>query len=366
MQDRIVVRATNGIYPIYFISDIHQIVDEISKIIKTKKIIIITDTNIERLYIGEFSDLLRKFFNVLIYTVEAGETSKSLSILPRIYEFLIENEIVREHTILAFGGGVIGDLAGFVAGTYLRGISYIQIPTSLLAMVDSSIGGKTAVNLSPQKGKNMIGLFYQPKAVFIYPNFLQTLPEIEYISGFCEIIKHAIIYDRDFFGLLEDFPSFSLNDLGIEKLSKVIYNSLMIKKDVVEKDTTEQGLRAILNFGHTIGHAIESANEYNVLHGICVGIGMIYEAYLSQKKLNLPKKDLERIKNILKKLNLPIEEVSIPKEKIIRLIRYDKKRKESEIRFSLIKKIGKCVYNISISEGELEEILLFDILSKEF
>lgn len=307
-------------------------------------ITIITDKNIARLHLKTLLySIPSKGIPINTIIINPGEDQKNRKTKEFIEDTMLKNKTDRKGLIIAFGGGVIGDIAGFVAATYMRGINFVQIPTTLLATVDSSIGGKVAID-TPY-GKNTIGSFYQPKSVITELSFLETLPEIQFKSGLAEIIKHAIIKDKSYFQFISENKDKTLSK-DPETLTELIKRSCEIKKSVVESDEKESGLRQILNFGHTIGHAIELASNYKILHGLAVSVGIAVESVISKNLKLLPKKDLNEIINILKKFNLPTS----PKElkirvssKLIELMKLDKKSVKSEIKFALPKEIGQMI-----------------------
>ena len=288
---------------------------------KGDKIAIITDKTVKNLYLNQVKDLLDEYV-VFEYVIDAGEESKSLENYFKILEFLAENGFKRQDTVIAFGGGVVGDLAGFIASTYMRGINYVSIPTTLLACVDSSIGGKTAVNL--KNGKNLVGSFYQPSLVYIATDFLKTLPEREVLSGKGEVIKYAFIKS----GL-------TLNDLKGGINASLIAKCIEIKRQIVESDEFESGERKLLNLGHTVGHAIEKIENYNLSHGECVLKGLYYAIEISKKLgvLNNTNylKALEIISaNGYNSFNL------YDKTQLINYIKIDKKGQSSSVDFIVI------------------------------
>ena len=267
---------------------------------------IITDTNAGKHFAKPvYESLLKAGFEPVLITVPAGEKSKRISVVENCYDQLAAQRFERKSFIVALGGGVVGDLAGFVAATYLRGIPFVQVPTTLLAQVDSSVGGKTGVNL--RAGKNLVGAFYQPRLVLCDLETLKALPEREFRAGLAEVIKYGIIFDAKLFAQLErDLPKILKRDS--ETLSPIIARCCEIKAEVVSQDETENGLRAILNFGHTIGHAIENSSGYGkFLHGEAISVGQVAAAKLSQKILGLPERDVERIKNLFARAGLPTQ-----------------------------------------------------------
>ena len=311
--------------------------DEIKKINDYEKIAIITDKNIERLYGARIKEELEGAFQIKIIVVEPGEKSKSLEVLEEVYKQLLDIEITRGDLIIAFGGGVVGDLAGFAAATFLRGIPYIQVPTSLLAQIDSSVGGKVAVNLA--QGKNLVGSFYQPKAVFIDPDFLSTLDERYFYDGMAELIKYACIKDKDLF---EDLLSFSDQDL-FQNMEGIILRCCQIKRDIVVRDELDKGERMVLNFGHSLGHVIEKHYNYEkYTHGEAIAMGM-YNITKKSEAMGITQEGTsELIKKILSKYNLPYEMPIIDKERLLQIIGLDKKNKGQYINLILVKEIGEA------------------------
>ncbi|MGO8765542.1 MAG: 3-dehydroquinate synthase [Limisphaerales bacterium] len=319
---------------------------------------IITDGNVGKFYSKTVFDALARagFFSSLI-TVANGETAKNLRTVQVCYDQLAAQRLDRKSFIVALGGGVVGDLAGFVAATYLRGIPFVQAPTTLLAQVDSSVGGKTGVNL--RAGKNLVGAFYQPRLVLCDLDTLGTLPEREYRAGLAEVIKYGIIYDAKLFAVLErGLPKILKRDH--KALAPVIARCCQIKAEVVSQDETEGGLRAILNFGHTIGHAIENSSGYGkYLHGEAISIGQIAAARLSQKLTRLRAGEADRIEDLFQRANLPARiRLNAPqRQKLFAAMRLDKKADDGEIKFVLAKKIGKVVWNQRVPESLITETL---------
>jgi 3-dehydroquinate synthase len=272
-----------------------------------------------------------------------------------IYSELLKNKADRNITLIALGGGVIGDITGFAAATYMRGVNFIQMPTTLLSQVDSSVGGKTGIN-HPQ-GKNMIGAFYQPKCVITDVNVLKTLPSRELSAGLAEVIKYGLIRDSKFFEWLEDNIQ-SLTEMNPEYLTEAILRSCQNKADVVEADEFESGIRAILNLGHTFGHAIEVAEGYgNWLHGEAVGVGMVMAARLSQCMGWLSDEDVKRIVRLIKNAGLPTEPPKISVEKYLALMMLDKKTKDGQINLVLQKAMGEAILTKDYDFKKLRQIL---------
>lgn len=310
---------------------------EIKKIYKNKRIAIITDLNVQDLYGEKIINSLKQYdFETKIIAIEPGERSKSLDTAEYIYKELLEFEITRGDMIIAFGGGVVGDLGGFVAATLLRGIPYIQVPTTLLAQIDSSVGGKVAVNL-PQ-GKNLVGSFYHPMAVFIDPELLNTLDKRYLYDGMAEVIKYGCIRDKDLF---EKLMSINTEEELFDKIEEIILTCCDIKRDIVERDEKDHGERMLLNFGHTIGHAIEKYFGYKeYTHGEAVAIGM-YNIAKKSEEMGITSKGTAKIINeIIVKYNLPYEMPNADRAKIIETVGLDKKNKGNNLNVVLLKQIG--------------------------
>ncbi|HEY4414216.1 MAG TPA: 3-dehydroquinate synthase [Verrucomicrobiae bacterium] len=319
---------------------------------------VITDSNVGKKYAqAALKSLSMAGFEPVLITVPAGETSKRMAMVENCHDQLAAHRLERKSFIVALGGGVVGDLAGFVAATYLRGIPFVQVPTSLLAQVDSSVGGKTGVNL--KAGKNLVGAFYQPKLVLCDLDTLATLPKREFVSGLAEVIKYGIIYDAALFAQLERaLPKMLQRDA--KTLSQIVARCCEIKADVVGQDETESGLRAILNFGHTIGHAIENSSGYGkFLHGEAISIGQVAAARLSQSVLGLPTGDAQRIEKLFVRAGLPtqIKLNAGQKRKLMAAMKLDKKVSAGEIKFVLAKKIGEVVWGQKVSAALIETIL---------
>jgi 3-dehydroquinate synthase len=319
---------------------------------------IITDTNVGREYAKPaYNSLLRAGFEPSLVIVPAGETAKSLKNVQRCYDLLASHRLERKSFIVALGGGVVGDLAGFVAASYLRGIPFVQAPTTLLAHVDSSVGGKVGVNL--KAGKNLVGAFYQPKLVLCDLDALATLPTREYRAGLAEVIKYGIIYDAELFARLErDMPKLLRRES--KPLGEIIARCCEIKADVVGQDETEIGLRAILNFGHTIGHGLEAISSYGkYLHGEAISIGQIAAAKLSAELTGLSEKDVTRITNLFKCAGLPtsVSLNSAQRTKLFAAMKLDKKVSAGEVKFVLAKRIGKVVWGQNVPESLVRSVL---------
>lgn len=315
---------------------INRVSEEIRKVYKGKKIFIITDDNVNKYYGGKISGELKKNdFEVKLLALKPGEETKNFNTLPIVYNELLDFNLTRSDLIIALGGGVIGDLAGFVASTYLRGVDFVQIPTSLLAQVDSSVGGKVAVDLD--RGKNLVGSFYNPKCVLIDPEVLNTLDNRFFIDGMAEVIKYGCIKDKQFFDYLEKMEN---NQQLINNMEVVIHKCCDIKRQVVENDEKDKGERMLLNFGHTLGHAIEQYYNYTKYsHGEGVAIGMYVISKISEEKGLTKKGTSQRIKDILVKYNLPYE-LDVNIEETLEAINLDKKKLGNDLNVIILKEIG--------------------------
>jgi 3-dehydroquinate synthase len=301
--------------------------------------------------------LTRAGFKPLVVRIPAGETAKNLRIVQSCYDRLAGHRLERKSFVIALGGGVVGDLAGFVAATYLRGIPFVQVPTTLLAQVDSSVGGKVGVNL--EAGKNLVGAFYQPRLVLGDLKTLDTLPVPEYRSGLAEVIKYGIIWDAKLFARLERDLS-NLLRREPKTLAGVIARCCEIKAEVVRRDETEGGLRAILNFGHTIGHALEATSGYGTyLHGEAIAIGQVAAARLSSQLAGLPAEQAERIERLLQRAGLPTA-LKAPGRRRLQLLKamaLDKKVADGEVKFVLAKRIGRVEFGRRVPAALLEELV---------
>jgi shikimate kinase/3-dehydroquinate synthase len=317
---------------------------------------IISDETVFQIYGSKVKKTLVKAgFNVNFCVVPPGEASKNISQAIKIYDYLIESRVERNDVVVALGGGMIGDLAGFVAATFLRGLPWLQVPTSLIAMTDASIGGKVAVD-HPQ-GKNLIGAFYQPCLVLADVKTLTTLPDRELTSGWAEVIKHGLILDADLLKLLEDNAK-NLVELKPDITIKVIARSAAIKCRIVSEDERETGKRTILNYGHTIAHGLEAATDYGrFLHGEAVAIGMMAAALLSQRLKLLPQKIVHRQKAILQKFGLPVDCSGVSVNDVMAAMELDKKVRGRAIRWVLLEDIGRVVIRSGVPEKEVLAVL---------
>ena len=342
-------------YPIYIGQDLISDYELISQHLPHKKIAVITNDLIADIYLKPLLDSLSPHKDVISIILPDGEKYKNTNSLNTIYSELLKSKADRNITLIALGGGVIGDITGFAAATYMRGVNFVQIPTTLLSQVDSSVGGKTGINHA--LGKNMIGSFYQPKCVITDVNVLNTLPSRELSAGLAEVIKYGLIRDVKFFEWLEDNIQL-LVEMNQDYLIEAILRSCQNKADVVEADEFESGIRAILNLGHTFGHAIEVAQGYgNWLHGEAVGAGMVMAAELSQSMGWLSEKDVERIIILIKNAGLPTVPPRISVEKYLELMMLDKKTKDGQINLVLQKSMGEAVLTNAYDSSKLRQIL---------
>lgn len=319
---------------------------------------ILTDRNVAARYAQAVErDLRAKGFEPILIAVPAGETAKSLATVQHCYDQLAAHRLERKSFIVALGGGVVGDLAGFVAATYLRGIPFVQIPTTLLAQVDSSVGGKVGVNLNA--GKNLVGAFYQPRGVLCDLETLDTLPAREFGAGLAEVIKYGIIYDAALFERLErDMPKLFQREPGT--LGAVVARCCEIKAEVVGHDETESGFRQILNFGHTIGHAIENSAGYGeYLHGEAIAIGQVAAAKISAALLGLRASDVHRVQQLFERAGLPtkVHLKAGQMKKLFTAMRLDKKVSGGEIKFVLAKRLGEVVWGQPVSDELIRRVL---------
>ena len=321
-----------------------------------RKVCIVTDSHVAALYLDEIASICGDLFSkVISFVFPAGEASKNMDTVQKLYLSLIENHFDRGDLLIALGGGVVGDLTGFAAATYLRGIDFLQIPTTLLAQVDSSIGGKTGVDF--QQYKNMVGAFHMPRMVYMNTATLNTLPAEQFSSGMAEIIKHGLIRDEAYYRWISDHRE-GICGLDPELLEEMIYRSCQIKGSVVEEDPKEKGVRAHLNFGHTVGHAVEKLSDFRLSHGYSVALGMKAAAYLSKKLGYLSGEDISEMLSVFASFALP---VSLPLEEdsreILQATKSDKKMAGKQIKFIILTAVGTAqIYREFTDEDLLEAI----------
>jgi len=339
-------------YDIVFTKSFEELAGELQELnVETKRLCIITDSNVDQIYGEEVLALLGNICRKAVkYVFPTGEENKTLDTIKDIYRFLIEEGFDRKDMLVALGGGVVGDMTGYAAATYLRGIDFVQVPTTLLAQADSSIGGKTGVDFEGYK--NMVGAFKMPCLVYMNLSVLKTLDDRQYFAGFAEIMKHGIIKDAIFYEWLID-KMYEICERDLDTLEEMVMRSCSVKKLLVEKDPTEQGDRALLNFGHTIGHAIEKAKDFQLYHGECVALGIVAAAFISWKKELLNMDEYYEIRDMFVPFYLPISVDGIDSEEILQLTKSDKKMEAGNIKFVLLKKIGKAVIDTTVSDEEI-------------
>jgi len=316
--------------------------------------IIITDKNI----INDYEKLIHNTFQDYQYSIIIsimGEKAKDISNIEKIYSELLNQSCDRKTCLIAFGGGVISDITGFIASTFMRGIEYINIPTSLLGMVDSSIGGKTGINLS--KGKNLMGAIYHPSTIVIDPTLLKTLPKREYYAGMVEIIKYSLILDRDLFKTIKDNFNELLENNISDLMLKIITRCVKLKSNIVVEDVEDKNIRNILNFGHTIGHALESYFNYEYInHGEAVAYGILYSSKLSNIYSDLTSFECQEINDLINKIPLPVLK-NLNIDKLIKLIIHDKKNTNGKLKFILLKSIGEAQITTKINYNNIKTVL---------
>lgn len=325
--------------------------------VEKRKLCIVSDSTVAELY----ADSLRKVLElscaqVSLFVFPAGEENKTLDTVRKLYEHLILERFDRKDMLVALGGGVVGDLTGFAAATYLRGIDFIQIPTTLLSQVDSSIGGKTGVDFDAYK--NMVGAFYMPRLVYMNLGTLATLPKRQFAAGMAEIIKHGLIQDEAYYAWLCNHEE-EIGRREYEVLQTMICGSCLIQKHVVEEDPTEQGIRAWLNFGHTAGHAVEKLKNFELYHGECVSIGCAAAAYISWKRGYLTSDELHEMEKLLQKYDLPVRVSGLKPEQVLAATKLDKKMEAGKIKFVLLKRIGEAFVARNVEDQELLEAIRY-------
>ncbi len=357
MSERMEVAVKGGTnYDIVLERGFDSLQEELSRLELTgKKACIVTDSIVEPLYAEAVKSILEAVGNtVSLFIFPSGEENKNLDTAQNLYEKLILDKFERRDFLVALGGGVTGDMTGFVAATYLRGIDFIQLPTTLLAMVDSSVGGKTGVDFKHYK--NMVGAFKMPCLVYMNLDTLSTLEERQFYSGFAEAMKAALLKDARFYEWqIENM--YEICDREPDTMKELVFRSCDIKRFIVEKDPTEKGDRALLNLGHTIGHAIEKYKNFNLYHGECVALGCIAAAYISWKREMLSMEEYYEIRDMFVPFNLPISIEDMDVEEVLTLTKSDKKMENNQIKFVLLKKIGKAVIDRTVTDDEIREAL---------
>ena len=318
-----------------------------------RKVCIVTDSQVAPLYLKEIANLCCGIASKVTHFVfDAGEASKNLSVIEKIYEKLILEKFDRKDYIIALGGGVTGDMAGYAAATYLRGIAFIQLPTTLLSQVDSSIGGKTGVDF--QQYKNMVGAFHQRSLVYMNLNTLKRLDDRQLCAGMAEVIKHGLIKNREYYCWIKEHVS-QILDRDYDALEHMIYESCLVKGDVVERDPKEQGERALLNFGHTIGHSVEKLKNFEWLHGECVALGSAAAAAISERKGLISHDDYMDICDTFTAFHLPVKMDGLNPEDILLATKSDKKMDGGKVKFILLRTPGDAFIDREVSDAEILE-----------
>lgn len=351
-MEKLFVETSTTKYPIYINDSFDGLIEAFEDAgLLNRKLCIITDSSVRGIYLENIKNILsEKFAKVLHCVFEAGENSKNINTIEYFYKFLVDNNFDRKSVVIALGGGVTGDMAGFAAATFMRGIKFVQIPTTLLAQVDSSVGGKVGIDF--MGNKNMVGAFYQPDFVYINSSTLNTLPQTEFSAGMAEAIKHGYIIDKSYLEMIADNRE-QIKNLNSQLLQKVIFGSCKCKADVVSKDEKENGLREILNFGHTFGHAVESLSDFKMLHGECVAVGMTAALFLCFKRNCISKDDLNYAERLFKFFNLPTRIKNFDSKEIFRQMLHDKKNKNNVINLILLSEIGNAYTEHSVSDNEI-------------
>ena len=339
-------------YNIYLEPDFAKLPEAVEPLnIKERKLCIVADSTTAELYGAELKEILKETCTyVSMFVFPAGEVNKTLNTVRDLYEHLILEKFDRKDMLVALGGGVVGDLTGFAAATYLRGIGFIQIPTTLLSQVDSSIGGKTGVDFDAYK--NMVGAFHMPRLVYMNLNVLKTLPDRQFACGMGEIIKHGLIQDSDYLEKLSTYQR-EIREKNYAALLWMVAGSCKVKRHVVEEDPTEQGIRAWLNFGHTIGHSVEKLKDFTLCHGECVAIGCAAAAWMSWKRGLISEKEKEAAEQLLLDYQLPVSVKGLKPEDVVKTTKLDKKMDAGKVKFVLLKKIGEAFVTRDVEDEEL-------------
>ena len=339
-------------YAIRYEKELSYLAEEIAALgFMGHKLCIVTDSNVAPLYLELVkSALSEKFDQIFEFVIPAGEQNKTLDNVKKLYEHLILGHFDRKDCLIALGGGVIGDMTGYAAATYLRGIDFVQVPTTLLSQVDSSIGGKTGVDFDSYK--NMVGAFHMPRLVYMNLSVLNSLSAEQFSCGMGEILKHGLIKNREYFAWCMENAD-KIQERDYETLLYMIKESCKVKRDVVEKDPTEKGDRALLNFGHTLGHAVEKLKNFEMLHGQCVAVGCVAAMKLSAMRGNISDEDVAYVEECFESFGLPIRTEGITAEEILQISKSDKKMEAGKIKFVLLHEIGNAYVDKTVSDVEL-------------
>lgn len=355
MAERLTVHEDGqAIYDIVLDTSFDGLKEEVEKLgVSGRRMCIVTDSTVAGLYLEQVKEILGQCCKEIhVFEFPAGEESKTLDTVGQLYETLIRGHFDRKDWLVALGGGVVGDLCGYAAATYLRGVSFIQIPTTLLSQVDSSIGGKTGVDFASYK--NMVGAFHMPKLVYTNVGTLLSLSEEQYSSGMGEVIKHGLILDREYYDWIVEHQK----EIGERELAvclAMIAGSDRIKGMVVEEDPTEQGRRALLNFGHTLGHALEKSLSFSMLHGHCVGLGCLGAVRISEERGYVPEGTLDSLKRLMENFHMPVTAKGVDKKQIIEDTKSDKKMDGNTIRFILLRRVGEAFIDRTVTAAEMED-----------
>lgn len=319
------------------------------------KVCVVTDSKVAKLCLKNMYDLLKNEYNqVLTFEFPNGESSKNMDTVEKLYQVLINSHFDRGDLLIALGGGVVGDLTGFTAATYLRGIDFVQVPTTLLSQVDSSIGGKTGVDFLHYK--NMVGAFYMPQLVYINTDVLHTLEDVQFQSGMGEIIKHGLIRNSNYYDWLKAHVS-DITTQDANAMEEMIYQSCLIKKNVVEIDPKELGIRAYLNFGHTVGHAVEKLSDFQLYHGQCVAIGMVSAGYLSMKRNCISQEEYDDMIWTIEAFGLPRGVDGLDPQQILAATKSDKKMVGNKIKFVILEATGNAAIDTEFTDDEILEAI---------
>lgn len=357
MKKRLTVANQNvPIYDIVIERSFERLPEEMAFLnTQKKRICIVSDTTIASFYLAQVQEVMQAHCKkITSFVFAAGEENKTLDTVRALYTHLIESEFDRNDILIALGGGVVGDLTGYAAATYLRGIDFIQVPTTLLAQVDSSVGGKTGVDFDCYK--NMVGAFHTPKLVYMNVSCLDTLSERIYLEGMGEVVKHGLIKDKDFYSYLKTHGE-SILKRDKDTLEYVLYVNCNIKRMVVENDFREKGERALLNFGHTLGHAIEKLVHFGMYHGECVAVGCVAASYISYRRGYLTKAELQDICDVIASNGLPVCVSHVTADEVIAAAKHDKKMDSGVIKFILLRQIGEAFICRDVTEEEMREAL---------
>jgi len=356
-MEKLKVNLGEKSYNIFFEDSFSSLAKCMQELKAPKKLLVITDSNVMLLYADEVTDTLVKAgYDVSLFSFPAGEEHKNIESILKMCDACIKEQLDRKSMIVALGGGVVGDMAGFCASIYMRGIDFVQMPTTLLSQSDSSVGGKTGIDFGG--AKNILGAFHQPKMVYINVNTLKTLPKKEFISGLGEVIKHGIIRDKELFSFVENNCD-KILEMDSETLISLTKANCAVKADVVSNDEKEMGLRRILNFGHTIGHAIESAFDFKKTHGECVALGMLCMFKIASLRGIMPDSYVYRLEKILLSYGFETK-VDVPDfDKILSLVRLDKKKQGAKVTFVMPVEIGKTDFCDDITDDEIISALSF-------